>query len=410
MNKRNLWAAIALVLMATTAVVGCSSDSDGQSFTTDLKLTRGEQQLVKESNDFALDLFRQVQDERKSQLVSPISIVYALGMLNNGATGETQAQINRALGFGDAGADSINLFCLKMLRRANRLDSETRVMIANNIYVNQDYQLLPDFVSKARLFYDAEPETRDFADGKTCDVINRWASDHTEGMIDKVLDDSSFDPEAVSYLLNAIYFKGTWTHQFKKELTKRREFYHVGETEEMTYCDLMSQERRFNYAETYDVQALQLPYGNGSFVMTILLPKTVKGQPLNRLPNVPTSYEWQLLNRQMSQLKVDVRLPRFETTIDVDLVPVMQKLGVTKAFTDDAEFSNFCDKPTCISLMKQAARIKVNEEGTEAAAVTTGGIGAAASPKLFRADHPFLYIISEQQTGAILFIGQYTGY
>ncbi len=410
MNKRNLWAAIALTLMATTAVVGCSSDSDGQSFTTDLKLTRGEQQLVKESNDFALDLFRQVQDECKSQLVSPISIVYALGMLNNGATGETQAQINRALGFGDAGADSINLFCLKMLRRANRLDSETRVMIANNIYVNQDYQLLPDFVSKARLFYDAEPETRDFADGKTCDVINRWASDHTEGMIDKVLDDSSFDPKAVSYLLNAIYFKGTWTHQFKKERTKQREFYHVGGTEEMTYCNLMSQERRFNYAETYDVQALQLPYGNGSFVMTVLLPKIVEDQPLNRLPNVPTGDEWRLLNKRMRQEKVHVMLPRFETNTDIDLVPVMQKLGVTKAFTDDAEFSNFCDKPTCISLMKQAARIKVNEEGTEAAAVTTGGIGAAASPKLFRADHPFLYIISEQQTGAILFIGQYTGY
>ncbi len=410
MNKRNLWAAIALVLMATTAVVGCSSDSDGQSFTTDLKLTRGEQQLVKESNDFALDLFRQVQDEHKSQLVSPISIVYALGMLNNGATGETQAQINRALGFGDAGADSINLFCLKMLRRANLLDSETRVMIANNIYVNQDYQLLPDFVSKARFFYDAEPETRYFADGKTCDVINRWASDHTEGMIDKVLDDSSFDPEAVSYLLNAIYFKGTWTHQFKKELTKRREFYHVGETEEMTYCDLMSQERRFNYAETYDVQALQLPYGNGSFVMTVLLPKIVEDQPLNRLPNVPTGDEWRLLNKRMRQEKVHVMLPRFETNTDIDLVPIMQKLGMTKAFTEDAEFSNFCDRPTCISQMKQAARIKVNEEGTEAAAVTTGGIGAAASPKLFRADHPFLYIISEQQTGAVLFIGQYTGY
>ena len=366
--------------------------------------------MVKESNDFALDLFRQVQDERKSQLVSPISIVYALGMLNNGATGETQAQINRALGFGDAGADSINLFCLKMLRRANRLDSETLVMIANNIYVNQDYQLLPDFVSKARLFYDAEPETRDFADGKTCDVINRWASDHTEGMIDKVLDDNSFDPKAVSYLLNAIYFKGTWTHQFKKERTKQREFYHVGGTEEMTYCDMMSQERRFNYAETYDVQALQLPYGNGSFFMTVLLPKIVEDQPLNRLPNVPTGDEWRLLNKRMRQEKVHVMLPRFETNTDIDLVPIMQKLGMTKAFTDDAEFSNFCDRPTCISQMKQAARIKVNEEGTEAAAVTTGGIGAAASPKLFRADHPFLYIISEQQTGAVLFIGQYTGY
>ena len=112
----------------------------------------------------------------------------------------------------------------------------------------------------------------------------------------------------------------------------------------------------------------------------------------------------------MISVKVNVKLPRFEINTDIDLIPIMQKLGMTKAFTPDADFRNFCNEPTFISLMKQSAHIKVNEEGTEAAAVTTGGVQAALSPILFQANHPFLYVISEQQTGTVLFIGQYTGY
>jgi serpin B len=210
--------------------------------------------------------------------------------------------------------------------------------------------------------------------------------------------------------LNAIYFKGTWAHQFRKDLTFRKGFNHAGETEEMTYCDMMQQTTKFAYTETDDVQALQMPYGNGSFAMTILLPKMVEGKPSNRLPSVPTGDEWRLLNKQMSLVKVDVKLPRFEINTDTDLIPIMQKLGMTKAFTLEADFQNFCNEPTFISLMKQSARIKVNEEGTEAAAVTTTGLQASSVPILFQANHPFLYVISEQQTGTVLFIGQYTGY
>ena len=137
-------------------------------------------------------------------------------MLNNGAAGETLAQINKVLGFEKSGADSINAFCYKMLSMSSNTDPLTKVMIANNIYVNKDYELNPNFVQKVRTFYNAEPETRDFEDGQTMDVINQWASDHTEQMIQKVLDEESYDSDAVSYLLNAIYFKGTWTYKFTR--------------------------------------------------------------------------------------------------------------------------------------------------------------------------------------------------
>ena len=417
MNRKDSWAAIALTMMATMALTGCSSDSDSQEpkiviDPTELQLTRAEQDMVDNSNDFAFNLFREVQHPVKSQVVSPISITYALGMLNNGADGETLAQINRVLGFGDTGADGINAFCYKMMQRSSTLDPLTKVLIANTIYMNKGNELQPEFVQKAKAFYAAEPETRDFHDGQTMDVINQWASDHTEKMIEKVLDEDSFNPDAVSYLLNAIYFKGSWKKKFDKQLTTKQSFIHAGDTEEMTYAEMMHQTNRFEYAETNDCQALRLPYGNGMFQMTVLLPK----EPTNVLPQVPTAEEWRQLSQKMKSTLVDVWLPRFETDTDIDLKPVMTKLGMPDAFDSrKADFRHFCNASVYIGLMKQVAKVKLDEEGTEAAAVTVMGIDLTAvgqEPQYisFYANHPFLYVISEQQTGAILFIGQYTGY
>ena len=419
MNKRNLWAAIALTLMATTAVVGCSSDSESPKpepvicpvvTPTELELTRAEQEMVKESNEFAFNLFREVQDGVKSQIVSPVSITYALGMLNNGAAGETQKQINSVLGFADTGADGINAFCYKMLQRAATLDPLTKVLIANTIYMNKPYELQTEFVQRAKTFYDAEPETRDFHDGKTRDVINKWGSDHTEGMIEEALKKDEFNPDAVSYLLNAIYFKGSWKKKFDKALTMKEAFMHAGGYEEMTYADMMHQTTNFEYAETDDCQALRLPYGNSSFQMTVLLPKA----NTNAVPQVPTIEVWQQIQQQMRPATVNVILPRFESDTNIGLIPIMTKLGMTRAFDGDfAEFPHFCPARTHIGLMKQVAKIKLDEEGTEAAAVTVIGVDGSdpgMSGMTFRANHPFLYVISEKTTGAIFFIGQYTGY
>ena len=421
MKNRTMWVAIALTIMATTTLTGCSSDSDSQLPTpvicpveppTTMMLTRSEMELVNQSNEFAFDLFRTAQDRRKSQILSPISITYALGMLNNGAAGETLAQINKVLGFKKTGADSINAFCYKMLNMAPALDPLTKVMIANNIYVNRGFELQPDFVEKAKVFYNAEPETRDFNDGQTMDVINQWASDHTEQMIDKVLDNDSFDPSVISYLLNAIYFKGNWTYKFDKDETIDEVFNHIGETTELTILPMMHQQAVLGYAVTDNLQALRLPYGNSSYVMTVLLLKA----KTNALPSVPTAQEWQQLNQKMAVRLVDVKLPRFETDTDINLIPIMTKLGMTDAFVQDvADFRYFCNVPwVYISKMKQVAKIKLDEEGTEAAAVTAVEIteksALGANLVTFHANYPFLYVISEQQTGAVFFIGQYTGY
>ena len=415
-----MWAAIALMMV--TMMAGCSKSDDNTPDPTPdnplsnednelkyISLTRAQMDLVNENNNFAFNLFRQVTSQ-KSEIVSPISITYALGMLNNGAVGETQKEINKVLGFGAAGADSINAFCRKMLTEAPTLDKLTKVMIANTIYMNKDYELKSDFINKAKNFYEAEPETRDFADGKTRDVINKWGNDHTEGMIPEVLTEEEFSPIAVSYLLNAIYFKGTWAEKFDKDNTKDETFKGYSADKQVP---MMRQEHEFNYSETDDCQALCLPYGNLAYRMTILLPK--EGKTINDVLKTLTAETWQ--NYQiMGRAIVDLKLPRFESKSDVNLKPIMSALGMPKAFNPGlADFSNFCNVPTYIDLMKQVAKIKLNEEGTEAAAVTVIGMEMTAlepsEPQhvQFFANRPFLYVISEQSTGAIFFIGQYMG-
>ena len=204
-------------MMAVLTVVGLQAQDEPKG----ISLTQDEREMVNGSNGFALNLFRKARTD-KDMILSPLSITYALGMLNNGAAGETQEQINKVLGFGDFGAKGINNFCQKMLKEAVSLDKLTKVMISNTIFVNQagGYVLKPDFVNIAKDYYQAEPECRDFYDGKTLDVINQWGSDHTEGMIPQILSEDEFDPTFVSYLLNAIYFKGTWMLKFDEKETK----------------------------------------------------------------------------------------------------------------------------------------------------------------------------------------------
>ena len=455
MKKSLKWAAIALT-MAMTAT-GCSlNNSDEQepeivicpvdtlapenpdNVVTNnewhpISLTRQEQQLVSGANDFAFRLFREAIMEYgylgpggcmppenydpsapfKSNILSPISITYALGMLNNGADGQTKAQINQVLGFADTGVDGINAFCRKMLTEAPAIDKLTKVMIANTIFMNKDYELLPDFVSKAHEFYDAEPETRDFYDGQTMDVINQWASDHTAKMIEQVLDENSFNPDAVSYLLNAIYFKGTWMAKFDADETKMEVFEHAGPDKDLLEVPMMHKTEEMGYTENEQCQAVNLYYGNGAYQMTVLLPRECVS--LYDLACSLSDNVWKSKYQDMRSATVDLKLPRFEISTDVNLKSIMKQLGVTDAFdAEKAQFPWFCNVPTFIGLMKQVAKIKVSEEGTEAAAVTVIGVESTAMPEEPRyatlvADRPFLYVISERSTGAIFFIGQYTG-
>ena len=369
----------------------------------EIELVEGEQELINSNNDFAFNLFRKARGD-KSKILSPLSITFALGMLSNGADGQTLKEINQTLGFGGAGADAINTFCQKMLKESNTLDEKTKALIANTIFVNEGfgYRLQEGFVDKVNAYYDAQPQNRDFDDGETMDVINQWASDHTMGMIPRVLDEDTFNPSAVSYLLNALYFKGIWSDPFKKENTKDEPF---GGGDDVPMMQKRSEDIR--YAENDLYQAIRLPYGNGAYRMDVFLPREDK--TIGEVLDVFDGSNWQ---PQYLMKEVDLKLPRFETDTYQSLERIMSDLGMPEAFLPSAEFPYFCNVPIYISNMFQVAKIKLDEEGTEAAAVTV--IEAKASsmpsePKRFYANRPFLYVISEQSTGAIFFIGQYTG-
>jgi serine protease inhibitor len=369
----------------------------------DISLTDEEKKLVEGNNDFAFNLFRKAHGNQSS-VMSPLSITYALGLLNNGAAGQTQKEINDVLGFGDAGADAINAFCRKMLTEAPTLDKTTAAEIANTVFVNsgKNCVLQQGFIDKANQYYDAEPQSLNFYETeKTLEVINGWASDHTHGMIPTVLNENTFNKESVSYLLNALYFKGEWANKFDKKYTKDESF-NGGEA-----VPMMWQCEEFEYTENDLYQAVRLPYGNEAYRMTVFLPR--EGKTVDDVLSQLNGKNWQFENDW--KYKVDLKLPHIQTSSSIPLVDVMKELGMTSAFDySTAEFPYFCDRAVFISNMFQKAVIELDEDGTEAAAVTvidmTESIPRSAT---FHANRPFFYIISEQSTGTIFFMGQYAG-
>lgn len=370
-----------------------------------ISLNEDEKRMVASSNDFAFNLLRAMREQEDTDIViSPLSITIALGMLNNSASGLTQKEISQTMGFDNA--DAVNSFCRRILTESNKLDWETKSLIANAIFINegQGYSLQQPFVDIARSYYDATPEARDFNDGQTMAIINQWASDHTMGMVREVLNRSSFNPFAVSYLLNATYFKGAWTKKFRKEFTSERDFGKTGKK-----VPMMVQEDDFLYAEDEYCQYISLPYGNGAYSMTVFLPREDK--TLEDVLSGLSGQNWEEWKEKGKVERVNLELPRFETSVDVRLNDIMQTLGIREAFLETAEFPYFCNHHVFIAYMKQAAKITVDEEGTQAAAVTVIGMETTGIPKtyFFHANRPFLYTISEQSTGTIFFIGQYLG-
>lgn len=393
-----------IFLLLTVLVTSLSTFADETDPKT-IKLTDNERQLVENNNRFAFNLFSKARGN-ESLLLSPLSITIDLGMLNNGADGITREEIDAVLGSKDVGgADALNAFCRKLLSESGSLDEKTRVALANNIYINSasGCELLPDFVETASQYYDATPESRNFGDGETRDVINKWGNDHTEGMIEEAIKEDEFNPDAVSYLLNALYFKGEWTHKFDAAETRRCQF-DSGKAE----AQMMHQYSEFSYTENKVYQSIILPYGNMAYQMTIFLPWW--GKTIDDVISELNNNGWKRDDYGPSH--VNLYLPKFETSTDMRLEDIMMSLGMPNAFEGGYGFNKFCNQNVYIGMMKQAAKIKLDEEGTEASAVTvieTRKDASVPSYADFVADHPFLYIISEQSTGAIFFIGQYLG-
>lgn len=373
-----------------------------------LILSDAQQSIVDRGNQFALNLFR-TQAGMDSKVVSPLSVSFLMAMLANGADSTTKDEIlSTVAGDKSLSVAELNDTYAAFLRMAANGDKLTTINIANYIALNKGFKLKSTYAGTVGSKYAANVENLDFASPKALKHINQWCSDKTCRMIPSIID--RLNPSDVAVLLNAIYFNGSWTHQFPKKNTRLENF--QGYTRDIKKVDMMHQERKFFYADNSRFAAVELPYGNGQYSMTVLLPN--EGVSINDMMKQLTAGEFAKLQQQMSECIVDLKLPRFSTTTNVSLNVPLSALGAKTMFTSSADFSGMADAGVFVSAMLQKAKIEVSEEGTKAAAVTAGVIALTAlheQPRhvKFHAKRPFVYTINEKNSNAILFIGQFTG-
>ena len=378
-----------------------------------LILSDAQHEMVNNNNSFAFSLYNKTMG-MNSRVVSPLSVTYLMSMLANGADGETQQQILATLGWAGEGIQQpslqdINDYSRMLIEKTARLDKAVTVEIANYVAVNKEFKLNSKFQKSVERDYKAGVESLNFTSPSTLKRINDWCNDRTHGMIPSIINE--LDPDAVSYLMNAIYFNGTWKDKFSKEETKQEMF--RGYTRDIQYVDMMHRHGEYFYADGDGYSAVSIPYGNGAFRMTVILP--TEGSFLRDVMASMDGGKFQELQRSMEKCNVDLKIPRFTTEVDLPLNDIISALGAPLIFSPQADFSQFARGDFYVSKMFQKAKIEVSEEGTKAAAVTAAiMMMSAVRPEkkrnvVFHADSPFAYIISENSTGSIYFMGQYTG-
>ncbi len=384
-----------------------ASREDGLMDDNYLILSDAQRDIIENNNAFALNLFSQMKGF-DSKVVSPMSVSYLMGMLANGADGQTRQEIMKAIGCEKVSLRDLNEFYQMLITHANHFDKATTINIADYIALNCHYQLKDGFASTMQNYYKAGVESLDFSKASTLKRINRWCSDHTDGMIPKIIE--QVDADAVSYIMNAIYFNGTWTDKFDTRQTKLENFQDY--TRDIKKTQMMHRNGKYQYMDNADFAAVNLPYGNGSYSMTVILPN--RGKSIDEVMAGLDAKKVSELRRSMDECVVDLKLPRFTISQETSLNDIISKLGAPTMFTSGADFSNFASGNLSISKMLQKAKIEVSEEGTKASAVTMAMVAMTAlrpEPRKveFHANRPFIYMITEHSTGAILFMGQYTG-
>lgn len=408
---------IAFTLVAASAC-GCAKapvdDPEGdapENTFHPLTLSTRQSAYVASGNAFSFRLLRQVEaGAEKDYVISPLSLQFLLGMILDGAQGETADEICSVLGYGDGETEAVNEYCLYLLRQLPALDRMTKLSIADAIVVDKGYALKKPYQQTVEHYYDAEVSNLDFNDREgSAEKINKWCSDHTNGLIPKILEEVS--PDMLCYLINAIYFKSQWESKFIKSSTADEPFTTLAGKK--ATVPMMKQLHTFPYMANKYFQAVRLPYGNGAFSMTVILPRAGL-TPADVTAYLQTEDGAGVLDR-MNAVEVDLWLPRFETKYHILLNDILCDMGMPRAFDGRADFTPMSDDALFLSFVQQDAVIKVDEEGSEAAAVSSAGmfkttsVGPAPSPVVFHAERPFLYLITESSSGAILFAGRYAG-
>ncbi len=372
-------------------------------------MTAGEEVIIESANDFAFDIFTRISalQPDNNLFISPLSISTALSMTANGAAGDTWAGIKKTLHLEDVSDEEMNEAYKTLVPYLTGLDPKVTIELANSNWYRQEFNIREAFRKILLEYYDAEVKAADFKDPATRDLINKWIADKTNGKINNMID--QIPPDAIMYLINAIYFKATWQYQFEKSKTKLRDFY-LADGSTIQTESMFSKGVKAAFYQNEDLQFIEFPYGNGPFVFSILLPQD--GSKLNEIvSNLDESYLKDFI-QYADTSSFEVYMPKFKIEYKIALNDILSAMGMAQSFGVDADFSRlFEEKPDLyISRVLHQSFIEVDEEGTEAAAATVVEIGVTSigpgHPKVVNIDRPFAFFIREKHSNAILFAGK----
>lgn len=401
-----------ILLLAALLFVSAACNNDDELIIppSDIELTEKSAKIIESDNRFGLELFHQLIDadtKHKNMMMSPLSVSLALAMAYNGAEGNTREEMEQMLHKLNLTPDEINQSYKTLVAALKSHDLKVELDIANGIFYHKNYTIKNSFLNTNKEYYSAEVRALDFANSaSTLKTINDWVKNKTREKIDKIIEVIS--PYDVMVLVNAVYFNGEWTYQFEKDNTADRVFFY--DNGSSAQLPTMMIKGTFNYYRHNQFEMIELPYGGGKYSMLVLVPG--EGYSANEIARLMTPSNMNDWTSKMNKFDKKVFLPRFEFKYESGLVDHLKKLGMKDAFVPSlANFKGITDEQNLfISEVKHKSYIKVDERGTEAAAVTgivfeTTSVG---SENIFAADRPFVFAIKEKDTNALLFIGKLT--
>lgn len=393
---------LALVMITNSCQRDNTPAPAGGTFTP----SAGARQFAVKTNDFSFDFLKnvnQLEKKDKNIFISPLSLHMALGMLLNGANGKTAEEMRKTLKLDEVSAQDANEVYKQLLEGLPKADPKVTTRLANAIFYRNDFSVEPDFLNLSRNYFSAQVAAEDFSNqAAALAKINRWASDNTNGKIPTVLTEITRDQ--VMFLLNALYFKGDWKIPFDPKATYDAPFQITGDQQKTVKMMNLNTNLRRAYRQNYS--AVELPYGDGTYRMTVLLPAT--NSSADALVQSLNATEWAQLQQSMTEGKTMVGMPKFTLEYEKNLNDELKAMGMPTAFSQFADFSKISKSSgLAVSFVKQNTFVAVDEKGTEAAAVTTIGVElTSVGPAPIICDRPFVVLITEQQTGAVLFMGK----
>ena len=402
--------AVLLVILALYIFNGClESTIDALRDTKDeTDIGPIDSNVSKANTEFGFNLFNAIWETEQNQniFISPFSVSVALAMTLNGAAGETERTMTDTLQLHDLISDTINSSFYQLQNTLQTSDPKVTLTIANSLWGREGFQFKTDFLQRNELYFEADTSILDFMDPGTLQTINQWVNDNTNSKIPKILEE--IESNAVLFLINAIYFKGSWQTEFDPSDTRDGTFHLVsGETKQVP---MMSRTGQYPVYIGEDFQAINLPYGEGRMGMFIFLPNNKSD--LNKFVGNITTEKWENWMEQFREREVQIRIPKFKLEYGTKVLnDVLTSLGMGVAFDEDnADFSRMADLDAVggnlyITKVAHKTFIEVNEEGTEAAAVTSVGVGIKSLPPRFIVDRPFFFVIRDNETGTVLFMG-----